>query len=84
LAIGLRRASEFDPSRWMPGGDAKEHMESDSFWPYGGGPRNCIGMGFAMMEVSLVSVTELFTFSTRLFIHAFSSLMCAILSSTVA
>lgn len=48
------RASEFDPSRWMPGGDAKEHMENDSFWPYGGGPRNCIGMGFAMMEVSLV------------------------------
>jgi len=48
------RASEFDPSRWMPGGDATPHMENDSFWPYGGGPRNCIGMGFAMMEVSLV------------------------------
>lgn len=48
------RASEFDPSRWMPGGDATPHMENDSYWPYGGGPRNCIGMGFAMMEVSLV------------------------------
>lgn len=52
---GFSRASEFDPSRWMPGGDATPHMENDSFWPYGGGPRNCIGMGFAMMEVSLVS-----------------------------
>ncbi|KAG0621796.1 hypothetical protein M758_3G049100 [Ceratodon purpureus] len=51
------RALEFDPSRWMPGGDAKEHMENDSFWPYGGGPRNCIGMGFAMMEVTLVLAT---------------------------
>ncbi|XP_024363188.1 uncharacterized protein [Physcomitrium patens] len=48
------RVSEFDPSRWMPGGDATEHMENDSFWPFGGGPRNCIGMGFAMMEVTLV------------------------------
>lgn len=48
------RASEFDPSRWLPGGDAKEHMVNDSFWPFGGGPQNCIGMGFAMLEVSLV------------------------------
>jgi hypothetical protein len=55
--ICIGSALEFDPSRWQPGGDAKEHMENDSYWPFGGGPRNCIGMGFAMLEVSLVLVT---------------------------
>jgi hypothetical protein len=52
--VCIGSALEFDPSRWQPGGDAKEHMENDSYWPFGGGPRNCIGMGFAMLEVSLV------------------------------
>ncbi|KAL3682184.1 hypothetical protein R1sor_000206 [Riccia sorocarpa] len=48
------RARKFEPERWLPGGDARTHMENDSYWPFGGGPRSCIGMGFAMMEVALV------------------------------
>lgn len=39
----------------MFGGDVMEYMENDSFWLFGGGFWNCIGMGFVMMEVILVS-----------------------------
>ena len=53
-AVGFR-ALEFDPERWMEGGDAVAPRDNDSYWPFGGGPRNCIGMGFAMMESILVS-----------------------------
>lgn len=48
------RATEFDPDRWLPGGSAAALSKNDSYWPFGGGPRNCIGMGFALMELSLV------------------------------
>ncbi len=61
--VCIGSALEFDPSRWQPGGDAKEHMENDSYWPFGGGPRNCIGMGFAMLEVSLVWTISVFSSS---------------------
>jgi hypothetical protein len=66
------RALEFDPLRWMPGGDAKEHMENDSFWAIRRRPSKLHKLGFAMMEVSLVSFTELFMLSTRSFIQAFT------------
>eukprot|EP00850_Spirogloea_muscicola_P005228 SM000023S07684 [mRNA] locus=s23:873359:877755:- [translate_table: standard] len=60
------RALEFDPDRWLEGGDAPPLNENTSYWPFGGGPRNCIGMGFAMMEASLVLASVARKFTLRL------------------
>jgi cytochrome P450 len=46
---------EFDPERWTP--EAKESRPKFSYFPFGGGPRICIGEGFAWMEGILVLAT---------------------------
>lgn len=38
----------FDPERWTP--EARESRPQFSYFPFGGGPRRCIGEGFAWME----------------------------------
>lgn len=40
--------SRFDPERWSP--EARESRPQFSYFPFGGGPRRCIGEGFAWME----------------------------------
>ncbi len=45
----------FDPERWTP--EAKEARPQFSYFPFGGGPRRCIGDGFAWMEGILVIAT---------------------------
>ena len=45
----------FDPQRWTP--EAKEARPQFSYFPFGGGPRRCIGEGFAWMEAVLVVAT---------------------------
>jgi cytochrome P450 len=42
----------FDPERWRP--EAREARPKFSYFPFGGGPRVCIGEGFAWMEGILI------------------------------
>jgi cytochrome P450 len=45
--------ARFDPERWTP--EAKEARPQFSYFPFGGGPRRCIGEGFAWMEGILLT-----------------------------
>jgi cytochrome P450 len=45
----------FDPERWTP--EARESRPQFSYFPFGGGPRRCIGEGFAWMEGILLIAT---------------------------
>jgi cytochrome P450 len=45
----------FDPQRWTT--EARESRPQFSYFPFGGGPRRCIGEGFAWMEGILLIAT---------------------------
>ncbi|MCA9489471.1 MAG: cytochrome P450 [Myxococcales bacterium] len=47
----------FDPSRWLDG--LHDRLPRFAFFPFGGGPRVCIGQHFALMEAVLVLATIL-------------------------
>ena len=42
----------FDPERFSPARSARQH--EFAYFPFGGGPRSCIGRHFAMMEAQIV------------------------------
>ena len=44
----FRDPLRFDPERWTP--EAKAARHKFSYFPFGGGPRQCIGEAFAWME----------------------------------
>ncbi|HKQ78576.1 MAG TPA: cytochrome P450 [Blastocatellia bacterium] len=54
----------FDPERWTP--EARESRPKFSYFPFGGGPRLCIGESFAWMEGALVLATVAQRFRMRL------------------
>jgi len=41
----------FDPDRWSP--ERKDQLSKNAYFPFGAGPRLCIGNHFAMMEMQL-------------------------------
>ena len=43
---------QFRPERWA--GDAQRRLPRFAYFPFGGGPRICIGNRFAMMEATLI------------------------------
>ncbi|WP_227134702.1 cytochrome P450 [Halorubellus salinus] len=48
---------EFDPSRWDDVADPPGDRPEYAYFPFGGGPRHCIGMRFARMELQLALAT---------------------------
>ena len=55
----------FDPLRWTA--EARESRPQFSYFPFGGGPRRCIGEGFAWMEGALLIATLAQQWRMRLF-----------------
>jgi cytochrome P450 len=45
----------FDPERWTP--EFRSALPKYAYFPFGGGPRGCIGEGFAWMEMILIVAT---------------------------
>ena len=54
----------FDPERWTP--EFKAALPKFAYFPFGGGPRGCIGEGFAWMEMILVVAALAKRWSLRL------------------
>jgi cytochrome P450 len=56
-------AEKFDPDRWLP--ERSQKLPRFAYFPFGGGPRQCIGASFAMMEATLLlaSIAQRFRFS---------------------
>jgi cytochrome P450 len=57
----------FDPERWTSG--LRETRPQFSYFPFGGGPRRCIGEGFAWMEGVLCLATLARRWQLRLVPH---------------
>jgi cytochrome P450 len=56
--------TKFDPDRWLP--DRSAHLPQFAWYPFGGGPRVCVGQSFAMMEMVLIVATLLGRFNVAL------------------
>jgi cytochrome P450 len=55
---------EFRPERWE--GDLLKRLPRFAYFPFGGGPRQCIGNTFAIMETALILATIAQKFRLRL------------------
>ena len=57
-------AEAFRPERWLDG--LEKRLPTGAYFPFGGGPRRCIGEGFALMEAAIVIATIARRFRLRL------------------
>ena len=55
---------EFHPERWE--GDFAKRIPRFAYFPFGGGPRQCIGNSFALMEATLILATVAQKYRLRL------------------
>ena len=55
---------EFRPERWE--GDFAKRIPRFAYFPFGGGPRQCIGNNFALMEATLILATVAQKYRLRL------------------
>ena len=60
---GPEPVGEFVPERFQP--DRKGARHTMAYLPFGGGPRNCIGMRFALMEAKMALVNMLQRYSVH-------------------
>ena len=58
----------FDPGRWTP--EAKSARPQFAYFPFGGGPRRCIGEGFALTEAVLILAALARRWRPRLAAHS--------------
>jgi cytochrome P450 len=54
---------EFDPGRWTPA--MRDALPEYAHYPFGGGPRSCIGNRFATLEAKLILATILSRFEVE-------------------
>jgi cytochrome P450 len=54
----------FRPERWLEG--LADRLPAGAYFPFGDGPRRCIGQGFAMLEAAIVIATLAQNFQFRL------------------
>jgi cytochrome P450 len=54
----------FRPERWLNG--LADQLPAGAYFPFGDGPRRCIGQGFAMLEAAIVIATLAQRFQFRL------------------
>jgi cytochrome P450 len=55
LPLLFSRPNDFRPERWLS--DETAGLPRCAYFPFGAGPRTCIGLGFAMMESTLLLAT---------------------------
>src|ERR1700738_1596173 len=55
---------EFRPERWIEG--LANRLPAGAYFPFGDGPRRCIGQGFALLEAAIVIGTLAQRFRLRL------------------
>lgn len=57
--------ARFDPERWRVDPVRSGRIPRFAYFPFGGGPRVCVGAGFAMMEATLLlaAIAQRFRFS---------------------